>query len=182
MGCKRARSYSLDENVGIGGRFGGRYLPIGGPIASIGGANMAHGHQRLFVKNSFSSATDISTSTPVVPEDNELPATLVTPQTRSSLGNESIGVLSGGISSGSDSAPAINRVSPEAPIRLTIASASQGRMGYANVYAEDSINSGLFGQINFELIIHYYIIIHYIYIMLYIILLYIIIIQIKIEA
>ena len=108
-------------------------MPIGGPNSSIGGSSVSHGHQRLFVKNSFSSATDISTSTPVVPEDNELPATLVTPQTRLSLGNESMGVLS----SGSDSAPAINRVSPETPLRLTVASASQGGT---------TIHSGLLGK------------------------------------
>ena len=113
-------------------------MPIGGPNSSIGGSSVSHGHQRLFVKNSFSSATDISTSTPVVPEDNELPATLATPQTRLSLGAESIGVLSRGVSSGSDSAPAINRVSPETPLRLTVTSASQG---------STTMNSGLLSKV-----------------------------------
>ena len=82
------------------------------------GSTVSHGHQRLFAKNSFSSSSDISTSTPVVPEDKELPATKVTPPTRLSLGNEQLGILSETISSGCDSSPAISRISPEMPMRV----------------------------------------------------------------
>ena len=145
-GCKRARSYSFDEesqgslfrNLPVGARVGigsgvqggstflqsNRFLPMGGAISSICGSNVSHGPQRLFVKNSFSSSVDVSTATPVVPEDKELPATKATPPTRLSLGNETIGMLSGGMFTGCDSAPAINRVSPELPMRITGASTS----------------------------------------------------------
>ena len=147
-GCKRARSYSFDEesNFGTtnfvrtgpsGGRIGGgiqggnvfltgnRFLPLGGAISSTG----SHGPQRLFAKNSFSSSTDVSTLTPVVPEDKELPPTKATPPTRLSLGGEHLGVSSGSMTSGFDSAPVITRVSPDLPMRLSGSFSSSSNTG-----------------------------------------------------
>jgi hypothetical protein len=95
---------------------GNRFIPIGGAISSM---CESRGHQRLFAKNSFSSSIDISTSTPVVPEDKELPATKVTPPTRLSLGNEQLGILSETISTGCDNPSAHSRISPEMPMRVT---------------------------------------------------------------
>ena len=109
------------------------------------GSNVSHGHQRLFAKNSFSSSIDISTSTPVVPEDKELPATKATPPSRLSLGNENLGILSETISSGCDSAPAMNRVSPEMPLRVTVG----GQISSSST----SLSSGVFNCITITLII-----------------------------
>ena len=112
---------AIGTNLQSGSTFlpGNRFIPIGGAISSMCGPTVSHGHQRLFAKNSFSSSIDISTSTPVVPEDKELPATKVTPPTRLSLGNEHLGILSETISSGCDTPPIISRISPEMPMRLT---------------------------------------------------------------
>ena len=118
----------------MGGRIGGgiqggnvfltgnRFLPLGGGISASG----SHGPQRLFAKNSFSSSTDVSTLTPVVPEDKELPSTKATPPTRLSLGSDHLGV---GMTSGFDSAPVINRVSPDLPMRLSGSSSSSSNTG-----------------------------------------------------
>ena len=134
-GCKRARSFSFDEDgasfsnrnsrFGMGSGFqtsspymtSNRFQPMGGAISSICGTSGGHGPQRLFAKNSFSSSIDIFSATPVVPEDKELPPTKITPPTRLSLGSESLGILSESIPSECDSPPATNRTSPEIPMR-----------------------------------------------------------------
>ena len=98
------------------------------------GPTVSHGPQRLFAKNSFSSSIDISTSTPVVPEDKELPATKVTHPARLSLGSEQLGILSETISTGCDNPPTGIRISPEMPMRITGGQVSS---------SSTSLNSGL---------------------------------------
>ena len=157
-GCKRARSFSFDEdahmattfvhrNPSLGSRAGigsglqtsspfmtgNRFLPMGGAISTICGTAGGHGPQRLFAKNSFSSSIDISNSTPVVPEDKELPPTKIAPPTRLSLGSDSLGILSESIPSECESHQSTNRISPDMPIRGVGGSVSS---------SNSSINSG----------------------------------------